>query len=125
MTSTNRKFQLAAKELFNQSRGLNERVAKIVQDGQISSMFSAGVFTEAAAHEFAVNILTFTEDFIDNELEDIPEDELVSLLQERLVDLNEQLLSKISIKMSQSDIQDINGLKIVLKMLNKSLPKQY
>lgn len=121
MISINKKFQMAAKELFAQNRSLNAQVAKVVQEAQLSSMFSSTLITSAAAYEFAIKNLTFTESFIDNELDDLVEFEIVTMLEELLDEFNELLLSKISIKMTPSDIQDIIGLKILINLFRKVL----
>lgn len=116
MSKTARHLRLALKQVFNQRRGTNEKVTKLATEGQLSSTFAQARINEAAAYEVAAQRVMFTEDFVDNELLDIPESELVELIKERQTLLTDQLMQAVSLNMGTADVQVLNGTKIALSV---------
>lgn len=118
------KLQRAAKALFQKQRDTNAAVIKLAQLGQLSDLFSQTIFAEAAAYEVAVNRLTFTEAFVDNEMIKMSNIEITEICQERKQMLTEQMMSQVSAKMTETDTQHVNGLKLALNVFTSCLPSR-
>lgn len=121
MNNTARNLNSAAKSLFNKHRETSAQVDQLVKNGHRADLFFQTALS-AAACEVAIQRLTFTEEFIDNELFDVPEDQLIVMLKERHHALATQLLDAIFLKINTIGLHEINGVKMAFAIFNSCLP---
>lgn len=115
------KLQRATKAIFHKKRETAEAVIKMAQLGRLSDVFALTTFSEAAAYEFAVKNLTFTEDFIDGEMGAMSDPEVMDICQERKQMLTEQLLLQIGAKMTSTEAHHLHGITLALNVFDSCL----
>lgn len=108
------------KSLFVKAEAARKDMAALVSNqNDIIGTFSQVTFSETAALSYASNLVSLDEDYLDNEFSKLSSDDIKAYASEQVERLTELLMARISLKMTESNIQEINGIKIVLEIWRK------